>query len=229
MKYALITGANKGIGFEIARQLLQKDFFVIITARNPMKGKEALEKLKIVSENVFFIGMDVSDSESIKSAVKLFEEKFNSLDVLVNNAGILIDRGTAIDRLDEDILWDSLRTNTIGPFLVTKHFLHFMNKNGRVINISSELGALSSMGSYSPAYSISKTALNAVTKQFSGLLAGRGIAVNSVCPGWVKTDMGGAGAQLPVEKGAETAVWLASEAPISLTGKFLKNKNEINW
>ena len=228
MKYALITGANKGIGFEIAKQLLQKDFFVVITARDEIKGKSALEKLLSISTNVFFIKMDVSDIESIKSAVKQYEEKFNLLDVLVNNAGILIDK-TAIDRLDPEVLLKTLTTNTIGPFLVTKYFHSLINKEGRIINISSELGALNSMGSYSPAYSISKTALNAVTKQFAGLLAGRGIAVNSVCPGWVKTDMGGSGAQLPVEKGAETAVWLAAEAPVSITGKFLKNKNEISW
>lgn len=227
-KTALITGANKGIGFEIARQLLNKNFAVVITARNEIKGEAALKILKEISQDVSFIKMDVTDIDSIERAVETFRENFSSLDVLVNNAGILIDK-TGIEKLDIEIFNKTLLTNSVGPLLVTQHFFELINNNGRIINLSSELGALNNMGSYAPAYSISKTALNAITKQFAATAAPRGISVNAVCPGWVKTDMGGTGARLPVEKGAETAVWLAAEADISITGKFLKNKIEIKW
>jgi len=228
MKTVLITGANKGIGYETARQLLLKDFFVIITARNYEKGIAAAESLKKISGSVAFIKMDVSSPESVKEAFLEYKKNFGPLDVLINNAGIMPDR-SGIENLDLEILQDTLKTNTFGPLLVTKTFLPVMGKGGRIINISSELGSLNSMGNYYSAYSISKAALNAVTKQYAGLLASSGIAVNSVCPGWVKTDMGGAGASLPVEKGAETPVWLASEAPLALTGKMVKNKSEIPW
>jgi NAD(P)-dependent dehydrogenase (short-subunit alcohol dehydrogenase family) len=228
MKTVLITGANKGIGYETARQLLLKDFFVIITARNSDKGIEAAENLKKISDRVIFIKMDVSSPESVKEAFLEYRKNFNSLDVLINNAGIMNDR-SGIENLELEILQETLKTNTFGPLLVTKTFLPLMGKGGRIINISSELGSLNSMGNYYSAYSISKAALNAVTKQYAGLLASSGIAVNSVCPGWVKTDMGGAGAHLPVEKGAETPVWLASETPLTLTGKMVKNKTEIPW
>ncbi|HES59449.1 MAG TPA: SDR family oxidoreductase, partial [Caldithrix sp.] len=116
-----------------------------------------------------------------------------------------------------------------GVIEVIRHFIPMMGKGSRIINISSDLGSLTNMGTYAPAYSISKTMLNAVTRQFAKVLANRGITVNSMHPGWVRTDMGGKAAPLALEEGAETAVWLATEASNSLTGKFLYKKNEIEW
>lgn len=172
--------------------------------------------------------MDVSDKKSIDRAANEFKSKSKSLDVLVNNAAILIDDGDIV-KLDIDTFLQTLTTNTTGPFLVTKAFLTFMKKGSRIINISSDSGSLYRMGSKSPAYSISKTALNAVTRQFAASLKRKDIAVNSVHPGWVRTDMGGLFAPRSLKKGAETPVWLATEAPIELTGKYLYDKKEMEW
>ncbi|MEW5843366.1 MAG: SDR family NAD(P)-dependent oxidoreductase [Bacteroidota bacterium] len=227
-KIALITGANKGIGFEIANQLGQKGFHIVISARDADRGIAAAELLNQRGVEATFLQMDVSDSCSISDAARLYAEKFDRLDVLINNAAILIESGSIVS-MDSSILEDTFRTNTIGPLLVIQNFVEFMTKGGRIINISSSAGSLSSMTNYSPAYSISTTALNAITRQFASELSGKGIAVNSVCPGWVRTDMGGRDATRSVEKGAETAVWLATEASQSVTGRFIKDKKEVAW
>lgn len=227
-KIVLVTGANKGIGYEIANQLGQKGFHVVITARDEERGMNAARTLDEKGIEVTFLQMDVADSKSVINAARIFSEKYDHLDVLVNNAAILIESGSIIS-MSSKILEDTFRTNTFGPLLVIQNFLKFMTKGGRIINISSSAGSLSDMTNYSPAYSISKTALNAVTRQFASELSGKGISVNSVCPGWVRTDMGGRNATRSVEKGAETAVWLATGAPRSLTGKFIRDKKEISW
>ena len=228
MKTVLITGANKGIGFEVAKQLLVRNFKVILTARNKDKGLLAVKNLKMNEEKVLFVQMDVGDEESIKKAAKEVQTKNLKIDVIVNNAGVLLDTESINEVSSENIL-TTFRVNTLGPILVIQNLLPLMNKNGRIINVSSGLGAFSEMSSYAPTYSISKTALNAVTKQFSFSLEEKSISVNSVSPGWVKTDMGGSNATRSVEKGAETIVWLAEEAPHNLTGKFFRDKKELDW
>ena len=228
MKTVLITGANKGIGFEVAKQLLVRNFKVILTARNKDKGLLAVKNLKMNEEKVLFVKMDVGDEESIKKAAKEVQTKNLKIDIIVNNAGVLLDTESINEVSSENIL-TTFRVNTLGPILVIQNLLPLMNKNGRIINVSSGLGAFSEMSSYAPTYSISKTALNAVTKQFSFSLEEKSISVNSVSPGWVKTDMGGSNATRSVEKGAETIVWLAEEAPHNLTGKFFRDKKELDW
>ena len=228
MKTVLVTGANKGIGFEICRQLGTLDFHVILSARNCERGTAAANTLRELGYKIDFLQMDVSDEKSIKDAINEFKKLGVKLDVLINNAGILLDK-TNILNLETDILEKTIYTNTIGAFWVIKTFLPLLNNDGRIINISSGLGSLNEMSDYAPAYSISKAAMNAITKQFSIALKNKNIAVNSLSPGWVRTDMGGKGASRSVEKGAETAVWLAADAPINLTGKFLRDRKEIEW
>ncbi len=228
MKTALITGANRGIGFEISEELAEKDFFVFLSARNNEKGNKAAESLKQKGLNVEFLSMDVSDKKSIAQAAEEFNSRSKNLDVLVNNAAVLIDNSD-ITKLELDTFLQTLTINTIGSFLVIKAFLPFIKKGSRIINISSDSGSLQRMASKTPAYSISKTALNAVTRQFAAALKNKGIAVNSVHPGWVRTDMGGIIASRSLKKGAETAVWLATEAPTELTGKYLYDKKEMEW
>ena len=227
-KTVLITGANKGIGFEIARQLGHLDFKVFLAARDEQRGQQAESKLKAENLDVQFIQLDVTDVDSIKSAYDKISTQCLHLDVLINNAAIQLDKSNILD-MPISVLQKTIETNVYGVIEVTKRFYPLMKKDGRIINISSQLGSLSSMGSYAPAYSISKTTLNAVTRQFSSALSNLGISVNSVHPGWVRTDMGGKQAPLSVDKGAETAVWLASEAPHSLTGKFFYEKKEMDW
>lgn len=229
---AFITGANKGIGKEIARQLAQLGFAVFVGARDMTKGREAAEELCAEGYEATFVHIDVTDPVSIKHAVGTFSQKADHLDVLINNAAILEDHGEDIVKLNAEMLDRTLKANVAGPILVTQDFLLYLQKSprgGRIINVSSGAGALTGMNTYAPAYSISKTALNAVTKQFAGALSQHNIAVNCVDPGWVRTDMGGANASRPVEKGAETIVWLATDAPQTETGKFWHDKKEVAW
>jgi NAD(P)-dependent dehydrogenase (short-subunit alcohol dehydrogenase family) len=213
MKTALVTGANKGIGSEVARQLDKKGWRVIRTARRPPDDS--------------FIELDVTDPASIAAAA----QKVDALDVLVNNAGILEDGDENVLTLDASIVRRALETNTLGPLRVTQAFLPALLKSrqARIVNVSSGGGQLSDMGTWAPAYCISKTALNAVTVQLANALREKNIPVNSVCPGWVRTDMGGPNAPRSVEEGADTIVWLVTEAPRSLTGKFLRDRKEIPW
>lgn len=229
MKTALITGANKGIGFEICRQLGKLGFNIILTARNSERGNTATAKLEKENIKCEFVEMDVSDLKSILKAYEIVSAKYNSLDVLVNNAGIM-DSKSGILNADYDFIFKIFNTNSIGPLLTAKTFAPLLKKGSRIINISSGLGSIcNGMQNYSPVYSISKTALNAITCQLFYAFEPTGVAVNAMCPGWVRTDMGGSGASRSVEKGAETAVWLATEAPLELTGKIFRDKKEIHW
>ena len=228
MKTALVTGANKGIGFETVRQLLLKKFKVILTSRNSERGLMAIDKLDEFAENLIYVQLDVGNEESIINAAKDIQSKKIKLDVIVNNAGVLLDT-KSINEVSSQKILTTFRINTLGPILVIQNFLPLMNENGRIINVSSGLGSFSEMSAYAPTYSISKSALNAVTKQFSFSLADKNISVNSVSPGWVKTDMGGENALRTIEKGAETIVWLANEASQDLTGRFFRDKKEIDW
>jgi NAD(P)-dependent dehydrogenase (short-subunit alcohol dehydrogenase family) len=229
-RVVMITGSNKGIGYEIARQCGRLGFKVVISGRNELRLKTALEKLqneKITAESLL---MDVSRMDSIENAAKQFKLKNLKIDVLINNAGIIVHGDRQLVKNDNSILDETIRTNSYGPLLVTKAFLPFIKTPGRIIMISSSGGVLNgNVGGWSPAYCVSKTLLNAITKQLANELEGKNIAVNAVCPGWVRTDMGGSGAKHSVEKGAETPVWLASEAPQQLTGLFFRDKKVKSW
>lgn len=229
-KTVLITGANKGIGFEIGRQCGKLGFHVILSARNEERLNKSLNDLRDMGINADALVMDVSRVESIKEAASLFKAMDLKLDVLVNNAGIGLQGDKSILTNTPQLMQEILDTNSFGPLHVTREFLPFIKRPGRIIMISSSGGVLNGpVPGWSPAYCVSKTLLNAFTKQIAADLESEQIAVNAVCPGWVKTDMGGVGATRPVEKGAETPVWLTSSAPQSLTCKFLRDKREISW
>ena len=230
VKVALVTGANKGIGYEIARQLGERGFHVFVGARNADAGKQAAATLRKGGASVEFVEIDVSDRANTQATAKAVAAKTNHLDVLVNNAGVMEDEGS-ITEVDDGTLLRTLTTNTLGPLRVTQAFLPLLMKSPRasVVNMSSGLGQLSDMGDTHPAYSISKTALNAITRQFAAALRDKGVTVNSVCPGWVKTDMGGPNAPRTVQQGAETVTWLATDAPRTITGRFLRDRQLIPW
>jgi NAD(P)-dependent dehydrogenase (short-subunit alcohol dehydrogenase family) len=230
MKTVLVTGANKGIGYEVARQLAGKGFHVFIGARNREAGRKAAEKIAKDSGQVTFLEIDVADNVSVTAAAREFAKVADHLDVLVNNAGIIVEGDNSILEISDELLRKTLETNTLGALRVTREFVPLLKKSKapRVINVSSGGGQLTGgADGWSPGYCISKTALNGVTSQLATALPK--FAVNSVCPGWVRTDMGGQGASRSVQEGADTIVWLAADAPQKLTGKFLRDRKEIPW
>jgi len=223
MKTVLITGAYRGLGFEVAKQLSERGFGVILSARKPELGRAAAAKLR----NACFLEMDISDPESVRKAAG----QLTQLDVLVNNAAILQDGDADILRVPPELVLQTLATNTVGALRVAQAFVPLLLKSpaGRIVNVSSGGGQLSEMGTWAPAYCISKTALNAVTRIFSAESEGTGVLVNSVCPGWCRTEMGGAAAPRSPEQGAAGIVWLAADAPQEKTGLFWRDREVIPW
>lgn len=230
-RVAVVTGANKGIGFEICRQLARKETQVVLTARDEQKGKRACQQLTAENLRVTFHQLDVTVPESIDRLQGFIENAFGRLDILVNNAGISIDNGmTGLD-VDPTTVRQTLETNLVSPLRLSQAFIPLMQKNkyGRIVNVSSRMGALSEMQGGYAAYRISKAGLNAVTRILSAETQNMNILVNSMHPGWVRTDMGGAQAPRTVEEGADTAVWLATLPADGPTGKFFQDREEIAW
>ncbi|MFN8674170.1 MAG: SDR family oxidoreductase [Candidatus Sericytochromatia bacterium] len=230
-KVALVTGSNKGIGFEVVRQFAKKGYTVILTSRDEKKGQEAVTKLKNENLLVDYCVLEVSNSDSVTKAKNYIEEKYGKLDILVNNAGLLLDKNENVFTISEDLIKETMETNFYGALKVTQAFIPLMKKNnyGRIVNVSSGMGQLSDMGGGYTAYRVSKTALNALTKIMANDLRGSNILINTMCPGWVKTDMGGASATRTTEKGAETIVWLSELEENSYSGAFFRDKKEIEW
>jgi NAD(P)-dependent dehydrogenase (short-subunit alcohol dehydrogenase family) len=222
---ALVTGANRGIGREIARQLAERGARVVVTARDRAKAEGTAREIGAAMG----LEMDVSSALSVAQAVNALRDRFGRLDVLVNNAGILDDESDSLLDASEDLMHSTFETNVFGPWRVAKAFWPLLKGHGRIVNVSSGGGQLSEPSGWAPAYSVSKTALNGVTVQLALDGQREGVAVNSICPGWVRTDMGGPDATRDVAEAADTPVWLALEAPPSLNGKFLRDRREIPW
>jgi len=231
-KIAVVTGANRGIGLEICRQLARQGIHVILTTRDAAKGSAACDNLVAQGLPVEFHQLDVTDASGIKNLTVFSQEKFGGVDILVNNAGIMLDpRGSRLLDSDLQTYRDTFETNVLAPLALTKAVLPMMKKRkyGRIVNMSSGQGQLSEMGSGTPAYRVSKTALNAITRITAAETRSINILVNSMCPGWVKTDMGGPNAPRTVEQGADTAVWLATLPDDGPTGGFFRDRKPIPW
>lgn len=227
-RVALVSGANRGIGREIVRQLTGMGITTILGSRNKEKGRAAAEG---IDGDVRVRQLDVTDEKGIAQLARDVEEEFGRLDVLVNNAGISIDRGQHGVDADLDVVRETLEMNLFGAWRLCEAFVPLMQRNryGRIINVSSGMGALNDMGGGSPAYRVSKTSLNALTRILASELRGTGILVNSVCPGWVQTDMGGSRASRTIEEGADTPVWAATLPNNGPTGGFFRNRRQIPW
>lgn len=227
LKTALVTGAARGIGLQVAIELSRRGFHIVLAARNLAAGERARQALPGTCD---VIEMDVTSDLSIRLAAARLGDDF-SLDVLVNNAGIYPQGDTGILEISRENLNTTLQTNTLGPLSVVQTFLPALRRGNhpRVINISSGYGQLEGLSPDVAGYCLSKLALNGLTLMLAKELDRLEIAVNSVCPGWVRTDMGGPNADRSVEEGADTIVWLAAEAPHGLTGKFFRDREVIPW
>lgn len=224
-KLVLITGAARGIGLAAAKLLTERGARVIISSRDAARARDASARLGC--ENV---QLDLTDQASVDQAAASIRQRFGHLDVLVNNSAILLDHYASLLQLKPETLSETLATNLVGTLRVTQAFVPLLQKSAdpRIINVSSGAGQLDGEPQpWAPAYSISKTALNMLTQQLTAALPQ--MIVNSMCPGWCRTDMGGSDATRSPEEGADTAVWLALDAPVTLRGKFVKDRREISW
>jgi len=235
-RIAVVTGANRGIGFEICRQLAQKeDLHVVLTSRTKEKGKAACEQLKKQGLDVSYYELDVTDFNEVMRFRDWLKKEQSRLDILVNNAGILIDaqnpQGSSVFSAELSDVRKTIETNTLGPLFLSQTLIPLMRRNtyGRIVNLSSGMGQLSDMNGGYTGYRLSKVSLNAVTRILADELKGSNILVNSMCPGWVKTEMGGSGATRPVEEGADTAIWLATLPDDGPSGAFFRDRTQIPW
>lgn len=237
-RVAVVTGANRGIGFEICRQLAQKDFLVILTSRDEQKGLAVCEQLKKEELAVRYHQLDVTHAMSINRLWSFLQKEFGRCDILVNNAGVFLDKKgpndsnfPSIFNVSTETIRQTLETNLYGPLLLCQALIPLMRKNnyGRIVNLSSGMGQLSDMNGGYPGYRVSKAGLNVLTRVFADEMKGSNILINSMCPGWVKTDMGGPNATREIQEGADTAVWLATLPNGGPSGKFFRDRKEIPW
>ena len=234
-RVALVTGANRGMGLEIVRQLSRLGLIAVLAARDLEKGKVAAATLAAEEFDVPVVALDVTDADSIRAAVAEVRGLFGRIDVLVNNAAILMEgllpEDTSVLDVSGDLVKQTFFTNTVGPLRMIQETVPGMRARGygRIVNLSSGAGQLAEMGGGFPAYRLSKSALNALTRITAAELGAHEIKINSVCPGWVRTDMGGPHATRTVEHGAETAVWLATLPEDGPTGGFFRDMKPIPW
>ena len=233
-KVALVTGANRGIGLEVAKSLAKKGMAVAVACRDLEKGHAVVQEITKAGGDAFAVRLDVSDAATILSACQEVLSKWGRIDVLVNNAGVFLDshNHSSVFKASTETVLKTFKTNTIGPMLLMQTVLPHMIERGtgRVINVSSGMGQLSEMDAGSPGYRLSKTSLNALTRIFAAETKEKpGIMVNSICPGWVKTDMGGPNAQRSLEQGADTIVWLAVDETVKVSGQFFRDRKPMAW
>ena len=230
VRIALVTGANRGIGFEVCRQLARAGFVVLLSARDARKARVAARSLSSVGR-VDPLLLDVADEKSIATAASEVANRYHQLNVLINNAGIHYDTWETVETADIDgTVMEAITTNLLGPWRVAQAFLPLLRKSpsARIVNVSSESGSLAEMTAGPPAYQVTKAGLNALTRTLAGELRDSNILVNSVCPGWVATDMGGAGGR-PVKEGAAGIVWAATLPDDGPTGGFFRDGKPLPW
>lgn len=237
-RVAIVTGANRGLGFATSRALAQQGYHVVLTARSQEKAETAAASLAEEGLTVEPMTLDIGSDESVAAFFSVFQEKHKRLDVLVNNAGKIFESGEGeedhtarpLAEIPSSILAQAFNNNTLGAYRMMQHALPRMNQGGygRIVNVSSGMGSLNEMGGGYPGYRVSKTAMNALTQLFQGE-AGHNVKVNSVCPGWVRTEMGGASATRSIEEGIKGIVWAATLPDDGPVRGFFRDGQEIAW
>lgn len=237
-KVAVVTGANRGIGLEVVRQLAKRGLEVILTSRNEAAGREAQRQLAEEGLQVHFRTLDVTSENDITTLRDWLTTEFGRLHVLVNNAGVMLEGDRAVPATSHKVLdtdFDRIRRtfeiNTLGPLNMVLVLLPLMEQTGygRIVNVSSGMGSMGEWAPGYPAYRISKVSLNMVTRLLAAEIDQPNILINSVCPGWVRTDMGGPDANRSLEKGAAGLVRLATLPDNGPTGAFFRDEKEIPW
>jgi NAD(P)-dependent dehydrogenase (short-subunit alcohol dehydrogenase family) len=228
MAVALVTGANRGIGFEVARELGRDGMHVLLAARDRAKAEAAATRLEEEGVDITPVALDVADPGAAATVVPAaIDAAGGRLDVLVNNAGVY--PGGRASEIDFEVVEATWQANAVGAWRVAVAALPSMEAGARIVNVSSGAGSLASMDGSMPAYNVSKAALNAITRVLAADLRSRGILVNSVCPGWVRTDMGGSGASRSVEEGAASVLWAARLGRDGPTGGFFRDGRPVAW
>ncbi|HET9651373.1 MAG TPA: SDR family oxidoreductase [Usitatibacter sp.] len=231
-KIAIVTGANRGIGREIARQLMKEDVFVVAGVRDPGKCEATSADLRAGGDNVVAWPLDVNDTRSVRVFVDRVAKQHGMPSILVNNAGVFPESSRGLVEDTPTSLWrQTFETNVFGVVRMCREVIPHMKKlrYGRIVNLSSGMGQMSQMTAGSPAYRVSKAALNALTITLAAEVKGTGILVNSMSPGWVRTDMGGPDAPRSTEEAADTAVWLSLLPSSGPTGQFFRDRKPIPW
>lgn len=233
-KIAVVTGANRGIGKETARQLAAKGLHVILCSRDLQQGAKAQAELADQGVSVDAFELDVTKQDQIERLVAHVRKTYSGLGVLVNNAGVLLDgkrQGEDVFKAKVETIAETMQSNVYGPFLLCQGLIPLMQAHGygRVVNVSSGMGGLTEMNGGYPGYRISKAALNVLTRIFTAATNPQEIKVNSVCPGWVKTEMGGAGATRSIQEGAQGIVWAATLPADGPHGGFFRDGKPLAW
>ena len=225
MSLALVTGGNRGIGLEVARQLGLDGMRILLGSRDRQRGEAAAATLRGEGLDITPLELDVADPAATASVGPAIEAAGGRLEVLVNNAGVY--PGGRASQIDFDVVEETWQANAAGAWRVAVAAIPYMEPGARIVNVSSGAGSLTTMDASMPAYNVSKAALNAITRVLAADLPG--LLVNSVCPGWVRTDMGGAGASRSVEEGAASVLWAARLGPDGPTGGFFRDGNPVPW
>ncbi|NLS11527.1 SDR family oxidoreductase [Vibrio sp. SM6] len=225
---ALVTGANRGLGKETSYQLASQGYHVLVTARDKEAAQHVVDEFPHLSMSAH--SLDVSDDESVRRLAQAITAQYGLLDVLINNAAIHYDTWENVVNADITTVDEAIQTNLYGPWRMIQAFLPLLqcSAHPRIVNVSSGAGALASQTGSTPAYSVSKSALNAMTLMFAHQLGSSPILINAICPGWVATDMGGAGGR-PIAEGASGIVWAATLPDNGPTGGFFRDRKPIDW
>ncbi len=230
-KIAIVSGANRGIGFETCRQLSQQGFLTILTSRDENKGKAAVELLQQEGGDLIYHQLDVAELNSITRLASYLKENFDRCDILINNAGVFLDRGKSVFDVPLEVLQKTLEINFFSALNMCRAFVPFMrvHQYGRIVNVSSGMGSIANMGGFSAGYKLSKLVMNAMTRIMADEIKEINIKVNTMAPGWVRTDMGGPSAPRSLAQGVDTIIWLATLPDDGPTGGFFEDRKPISW
>ncbi len=230
-RIALVSGANRGIGKEACRQFAQMGYQVFLTSRDPSQGEAAVNEIADSQSKIVYHQLDVTDQGSIHNIGEFVRREYGRLDVLINNAGIYLDQSVSVFDLSIEDFQKTINVNLYGTLLLCQEFIPLMvtNHYGRVVNVSSNMGSLENMGCMNAAYRISKTAINALTRIIAKEISEPNVKVNAMCPGWVRTRMGGKLAPRSIEQGVDTIIWLATLPEDGPSGKYFRDRNPLPW